>query len=89
MPEMRWRKAFSQDCSLMSFMPSSASEAVLMRRSFTLMSCDWMAASFLLMKRVMGIMSSITATPASVAGPSYGRGGGKRVLVARGGRARR
>ena len=44
MPEMRWRKAFSQDCSLMSFMPSSASEVVLMRRSFTFMSCDWMAA---------------------------------------------
>ena len=35
---MRWRKAFSQDCNLMSFMPSSASEVVLMRRSFTFMS---------------------------------------------------
>ena len=35
----------------MSFMPSSASEVVLMRRSFTLMSCDWMAASFLLLAR--------------------------------------
>ena len=54
----------------MSFMPSSASEVVLMRRSFTLMSCDWLAAKRADMERAKGIMSRMITVPASVARPS-------------------
>ena len=42
MPEMRWRKGFSYACSLISFMPSSASASTLMRESFTFIHSSWM-----------------------------------------------
>ena len=71
MPEMRWRKDFSHDCSLISFMPSSASVVVLMRWSFTFISSVWILAKCADITRANGIISRITTVPASVERPSY------------------